>query len=226
MRSSSLPWVLLLAVFCGTLVGWVGLSCTPPVTAAAEHFPIVGKHLELECADCHEESLRGAPTTCSGCHLGDEPPDHYEGECGDCHTEDGWELGVVDHERFLSLEGGHAALLCTDCHDEADITTLDAACISCHAEDEPPDHYGPACEDCHDVFGWEDAVFEHPYFPIPHQGVSECADCHPGGDTTGFSCTDCHAHEKNEMDDEHQGEVDDYVYDSDACLECHPNGQE
>jgi hypothetical protein len=28
------------------------------------------------------------------------------------------------------------------------------------------------------------------------------------------------------MDDEHLGEVNDYVYESAACLDCHPNGEE
>jgi hypothetical protein len=207
------------------IAGWVA-SCTVPTQPEAEHFPIIGLHEDLACGACHVDTLKGAPNTCEGCHEKDRPADHYAGDCGECHSELGWEYAVVDHDQYLSLEGGHSPLLCSDCHDPDDYTTLDAACDSCHAADEPPNHFGPPCETCHDVYDWGDADFTHPYFPIPHRGVDTCTECHPASNYNDFTCTDCHAHSQSEMDDEHQGEVNNYVYDSDACLNCHPNGQE
>jgi hypothetical protein len=38
-----------------------------------------------------------------------------------------------------------------------------------------------------------------------------------------FSCTNCHEHNKTEMDSEHR-EVGGYVYNSVNCLSCHPKG--
>ena len=201
-------------------------SCAVPTSDEAAHFPLIGEHVGVTCERCHTNgSLVGAPEVCSGCHEG--PPDHYEGQCDECHSEAGWEYAVIDHDRYLSLDGGHDGILCTDCHAPDDFTGLDASCVSCHADDEPPNHFPGQCEECHNVFDWDNADFDHPDFPIPHQGVSSCGDCHPNSSNyQTFTCTDCHAHEKNQMDDEHQGEVGGYVYDSDACLDCHPQGRE
>ena len=37
------------------------------------------------------------------------------------------------------------------------------------------------------------------------------------------SCIDCHAHQRGDMADEHD-DVPGYVWQSQACLTCHPNG--
>jgi hypothetical protein len=74
------------------------------------------------------------------------------------------------------------------------------------------------------------STFDHDdlFFPIysgKHDGEwDECSDCHTEPTNYSvFSCITCHEHNQSEMDNEHR-EVSGYVYDSDACYNCHPNG--
>lgn len=128
-------------------------------------------------------------------------------------------------QRF-ALTNAHA-VACTACHTDGTYGDLDEACGSCHEGDRPPDHHGTTdCGGCHVPTRWEDATIDHDrFFPTPHHGVSECVDCHPGGDTTDFTCTDCHEHSASHTNSEHH-EVGNYVYESHACLDCHPSGRE
>ncbi|MFT4626240.1 MAG: hypothetical protein ACI8PZ_004917 [Myxococcota bacterium] len=189
-------------------------------------FPLERAHGGLECAACHiDGDYKSAVPACESCHEEDRPPGHFSGPCAECHDITRWEDGVFDHTGFLPLQGGHAGLECTACHvAEGDYAGLDAACESCHTS--PPNHYPGACSDCHNVFDWEDADFDHdPFFPTPHNGVSACASCHPGGDTSDFTCTGCHEHNRPDTNDDHN-DVGRYVYKDDACLDCHPRGRE
>ena len=188
-------------------------------------FPLVKGHGGLACESCHEDDFQSADPACESCHEDERPPGHFSGPCAECHDITRWEDGVFDHSGFLPLQGGHAGLECTDCHvSDDDYTGLDAACDACHAP--PPDHFPGACSDCHNVFDWEDADFDHDrFFPTPHEGVSACESCHPGGDTSDFTCTGCHAHRAGEMNGEHD-DVRNYRYADDACLDCHPRGRE
>ena len=58
---------------------------------------------------------------------------------------------------------------------------------------------------------------------LPHERILEC---HLRPDNFAFfSCIDCHEHRKSEMDNKHD-EVPGYVWESEACLSCHPDGRE
>ncbi len=201
-------------------------GCPKPVVEEASHFPLQGLHAPLTCSQCHGEQVTTLPSHCSGCHEPDRPADHYVGECSDCHSESGWELAVSDHS-FFPLDFGHSGLLCLDCHDE-ELSPADPTCTACHTR--PSGHFDGACDTCHTIRDWSGAAVDHdPFFPTPHEGVSACEDCHPSadnGDYTTFSCIDCHEHSRSEMDREHFGEVEGYVYQNFACLNCHPNGEE
>ena len=109
-------------------------------------------------------------------------------------------------------------------------------CFGCHADaytaTRSPDHvragFPTSCESCHfaNHTSWSQAVFRHA-FPIGsgrHAGFA-CSDCHVAADFRQFQCTGCHAHERSEMDDEHD-DVGGYVYQSQACFACHPDGRE
>jgi len=134
----------------------------------------------------------------------------------------------TSEEAHFPLERGHAGLECTDCHTADTPSPTPRACAACHEGDRPVDHYPGACEECHSDGGWDLAEIDHdPFFPTPHRGVSECGDCHLAApDFTTFSCIDCHEHRRSRMDNEHLGEVGGYVYESGACLDCHPRGRE
>lgn len=200
-------------------------SCVaPPRVAQVVHIPLVGAHATVTCSGCHSETLYDeVPTSCSGCHEADRPDPHDPGECNDCHTVSGWELDAIDHS-FFPLVGGHADPECVDCHADQPFDAASSVCSTCHAP--PNGHFPGACDDCHDTRDWDDAEFDHdPFFPLPHDDVSACESCHVTGDYAVFSCIDCHEHRRSEMDDEHD-DVGNYQWNSDACLSCHPNGEE
>jgi len=131
-----------------------------------------------------------------------------------------------------------------DCHDqtiEAGFTATNSNCIQCHVQpDMDPSHNqvpGYAwtgadpdfCRTCHP----SGVGNGHPesQFPIetgPHN--EPCLECHIQSTAVGYtgnvSCTStlgCHQHSQGETDGHHEGESG-YVYDTAACLDCHPRG--
>lgn len=131
---------------------------------------------------------------------------HHDGvACESCHPAD-QPLGPLPTD-------------CASCHD-AGFT----ACASCHEPDRPSGHFPGDCGECHNPITWEGATFDHD-FPRGHANANDCADCHPGGDTTTFSCLNgCHTN-RAELAGEHD-EAGNYQYESGACLGCHPKGQD
>ncbi|MEQ1566874.1 MAG: hypothetical protein ABMA64_14625 [Myxococcota bacterium] len=203
----------------GCVVGWDPQPADPT-------FPLVGEHAPLACAACHPDATPPAAISpaCASCHESARPADHYSGDCGICHTPFGWDQVVVDHG-FFPLTNAHA-LGCDQCHAPGTYEGLDPACASCHEPDRPGGHFGVQdCGSCHHPTEWGDAEFDHDsLFRLPHEGVADCESCHlVPDDYSSFSCVDCHEHSKSSTDNEHD-EVGNYVYDSDACLDCHPNG--
>jgi predicted CxxxxCH...CXXCH cytochrome family protein len=72
---------------------------------------------------------------------------------------------------------------------------------------------------------WHDKV----YFPIysgkhMNKWHDDCAICHNvNGNKKEFTCFSCHTHNKDKLDAEHS-DVSAYVYNSEACYSCHPDG--
>jgi hypothetical protein len=65
------------------------------------------------------------------------------------------------------------------------------------------------------------------FFPIysgRHQNRwTRCSDCHSQpSNFTVFSCLGCHGQTETAS---HHGGVSGYLYDSNACLSCHPRGE-
>ena len=229
------------------------LACHPDGSASgafnhsATNFPLTGAHTTISCDDCHESGYTGTPTSCYACH--DESfnqsanPNHsalgIPTACEDCHTTNpGWEPATFPiHNNYYVLEGAHVGIAndCFTCH-EGNYNSTPNTCYGCHADDynqtsDPPHlaaQFPTTCGDCHTQSSWEPSTFDHDgqYFPIysgEHQGEWEqCSDCHNNpGNYSIFTCLTCH--EQGEMDDEHQ-DVTGYVYNSIACLDCHPDG--
>ena len=73
---------------------------------------------------------------------------------------------------------------------------------------------------------WTQGTFNHTGFPITtgkHAG-NPCSACHPNASNYAvFSCTTS-CHPRSEMDDKHKGRAG-YLYDSQVCYSCHPNGR-
>jgi hypothetical protein len=141
---------------------------------------------------------------------------------------------------YYPLNGAHDMIAndCNACHN-GDYVNTPNTCVGCHQADydgtTDPDHvaamFPTDCMLCHDETAWDPSTFDHDgmYFPIysgSHQDEwVTCNECHTtANDYTMFSCIDCHEHDnQTDVDDDHS-EVNGYVYESNACYACHPDG--
>jgi hypothetical protein len=218
-----------------------------------DYYTLTGGHIDVasDCISCHNGDYVNTPNACNDCHSSDYAealnPNHTALNlsivCEDCHTTNPeWTpAGFPVHNEYYQLVGAHAAIAsdCAACH-EGNYENTPNTCYGCHQQaydqtTDPPHasaQFSTDCELCHSQSAWEPSTFDHDgqYFPIysgSHQGEwGSCVECHPNpGNYALFTCIDCHEHNKADMDDEHE-DVQDYVYSSVACFECHPNGEE
>lgn len=217
-------------------------------------FPLQGAHVGLACVDCHDNEnnlvWERQGQECIDCHLQDyqqsTEPDHIASgfglDCIQCHEPMSQDWGGDNFHYFFPLVLGHDNLECTDCHISTSYNQIDAICSTCHTDDyqaaQNPNHvtsgFPTDCALCHSTNpGWGPASFPNHdalYFPIysgNHQGVwQSCTECHlDPSNYTLFSCIDCHEHNNEaDMADEHN-DVGGYRFESNACYNCHPNGQ-
>lgn len=229
---------------CHTTNGWVPSTFDHAKTA----FPLTGAHKSLQCIDCHANGYAGTATDCAACHIQDfdntTDPDHrasgFDTNCEICHSTSAWTPATFDHnDTGFPLTGAHQSLQCLDCHANG-YTGTAKECAACHQQDSDnttdPDHaaanFPLTCQDCHSTAAWKPATFNHDsqYFPIysgKHRGEwDDCSDCHVNAaNYAQFECINCHEHSKSRMDDKHSG-VSGYVYNSQNCYNCHPDGRE
>ena len=194
--------------------------------------------LPTACVDCHEDDYERSVIV-------DHVAADFSLECESCHTDLQWQGAIFDHftaSNGFNLVGAHEGLACASCHQTPDLVAIhqpanDLDCISCHQADYDDEHAGTGiqttCLDCHNQQDWDDVDFDHDrlYFPIfsgNHKNTwNSCQSCHLQPDNFAtFSCLGaCHEHTEPRMNNEHD-EVRDYVYEFNACLRCHPNGDE
>ena len=208
-------------------------------------FPLTGAHTTTSCTDCHTSGYTGTSNVCASCHTNSYNqtvnPNHIaagiSNDCAGCHTTNpGWKPAT--YPAHSNLEGAHVPIAndCAACHN-GNYSTLPKLCNDCHSDDytqaNNPSHtaaqFPVTCAECHTQSAWTPATFNHDgqYFPIysgKHNGEwDNCSDCHTNpADYKVYTCTSS-CHPKPEMDSEHQG-VGGYLYNSPACLECHPQG--
>jgi hypothetical protein len=230
---------------CHTTKSWEDADFDHNVT----DFPLTGAHKATECSACHTNGYTGTSMLCNSCHTDNYKatinPNHssigISTECDDCHTTNlGWEpASFPTHNEYYALNGAHAKISndCILCH-EGNYNTTKNTCYACHTADynatKDPAHlaaqFPKECAECHTETAWEPSTFNHDsqYFPIysgKHRGEwNKCVECHTvPTNYSVFSCTNCHEHNKTDMDKEHQGEKG-YVYNSVNCFACHPKG--
>ena len=218
-----------------------------------QFYPFTGAHIPIQndCAACHNGNYNNTPNTCEGCHQPDyntsSNPNHLSlnlpTDCDMCHTTDpDWDPATFPiHNQFWPFVGAHVAIQndCAACHN-GNYNNTPNTCYGCHASDyngaNNPNHqqagFPTDCTLCHSQNAWTPSTFDHDdmYFPIysgKHEGEwNQCVECHIGGNYNSFSCIDCHEHDDPaDMADKHQG-VNGYQYNSPACYNCHPTGEE
>ncbi|MFQ5866245.1 MAG: hypothetical protein ACE5IW_13565, partial [bacterium] len=145
-----------------------------------------------------------------------------------------------DADFFPIFSGTHqeAWQECAECHVSAGAFQV-VSCTDCHAHERSKtdsEHSGMTgyayatenCLICHPTGIKGDFADHDRFFPIstgPHDRA--CIDCHvEPTNPTVFECILCHSHNQQKMDDKHLGKVKDYVYESTACYDCHPDGKE
>jgi hypothetical protein len=199
-------------------------------------FPLRGSHRSVDCEDCHVPAAQGAlqwvntPVDCESCHvdsyLATTNPDHqaaaFPRTCENCHTSRAWTPASFSH---ATLPVGTQ---CAGCHLDDYLATVN------------PDHqaagFSQQCETCHSTVTWIPASFDGlnhdgAFFPIysgKHKGKwAQCSDCHVVPNTfAAFECIQCHEHDDpTDLADKHSG-VSGYQYNSQACFNCHPRGDE
>jgi hypothetical protein len=229
---------------CHTESAWI-----PSTFDHNEFYELTGGHALIsdDCVACHQGDYQNTPNTCEGCHQQDFDntinPNHtvlnLSTDCQSCHTtEPDWMPATFDiHDDFYSLNGAHAVIAndCAACHNR-DYNNTPNTCFGCHSDDynntTDPDHqalqFSTDCISCHTENEWDPSTFDHDgqYFPIysgEHQGEWDaCTDCHTNpSNYAEFTCITCHTNP--ETGNEHNG-VNGYVYESTACLACHPTG--
>lgn len=203
------------------------------------------------CHDLASGAPRFAPesnTDCIACHRARFEAQHgatpgWPTTCLACHTMSSFTRAAFDHAAGsggFALLGVHTQLACTTCHDAATWTPLytpqsNTDCIACHRTTYEAQHgatpgWPTTCLSCHTTSSFQGATFDHDgrFFPIfsgehaGRWGATGCSTCHSqAADYTVFSCFACHAHNRTDMDAEHRGRSG-YVYDSKACVGCHP----
>ena len=207
------------------------LTCTK-CHDAATWTPLFAPRDQNDCITCHRANYQaqhgaapGWPTTCLSCHT----TSTFKGATF-THTTPGG----------FTLVGAHTQLVCTKCHDATTWTPLftpqsNTDCIACHRATYQAQHgrtpgWPTTCLTCHTTSTFQGATFDHDrrFFPIfsgEHAGkwtATGCQTCHvQPTDYTVFSCFACHKHNRTDMDAEHRGRSG-YVYDSKACVGCHP----
>ena len=217
-------------------------------------FPLAGAHNLLNCIECHKNETNQRwdriGNECIACHQQDfnrtKSPDHkaagFSNACAECHDPVSLQWsGSGNFHGFFPLTLGHDIKDCNRCHQGNNYAAANPDCKSCHMADYSatvnPNHagsgFGTDCAMCHSTQpGWKPAKMENhdqAFFPIysgNHKGEwSKCTDCHLNpGNYSQFSCINCHEHSNQaNMAKEHKN-VNGYVFQSNACLACHPKG--
>ncbi|MFO0833053.1 MAG: cytochrome c3 family protein [Phycisphaerales bacterium] len=210
-------------------------------TAGGWH--LEGKHLRLECQNCHKSAYEtmlgkgefrylGLQQTCVPCHE-DVHKGELGGDCASCHGQERpfKESPLFKHPERFPLVGGHRAPKCGDCHTEKGVFTgLKSDCVACHQKDfdktAKPAHagtgLGTACADCHGVEKWgQDVKFTHPG-PFRLEGAhakERCEACHTAREYTKLvsECASCHKDEYDKTTEPNHATAGMKT----SCADCH-----
>ena len=199
---------------CHNTVDWAQITVDHSKTS----FPLTGKHVGLDCKQCHGDTYFDTPTACYACHQKDDKHvGTYGTNCAQCHNTSDWTQATIDHSKTsYPLTGKHVTVACAACHLNNDYKGIPTACYACHqSADKHLGAYGTNCAQCHDTTDWGHAQIDHSKTAYPLTGkhlTVACNACHinsvfKGTPTTCYAC-----HKAN---DTHAGVL------GQNCAECH-----
>ncbi len=222
---------------CHTIYGWSPANFDHNATA----FPLTGKHITVDCQECHSTGYTGTPTDCYSCHRQDyentNDPNHvargYSTDCTDCHNTNDWDdVENFDHNITpFPLTGAHITTMCIECHEQG-FSNTPLQCIGCHQDEfnntQDPNHvssnFPTECTVCHNTIAWDQATFDHSLTTFPLTGAHiavNCQDCHETGYTgTPAECYSCHQQDFESTQDPNHV-LNGY---STNCTDCHTTG--
>lgn len=164
-------------------------------------YVLEGKHLEVDCKECHRGKTKIEPLEfghCKHCH-----EDYHQGQfndekgvtqdCAKCHTVQDFaesNFTIDDHNQTsFVLDGAHMATPCFGCHlteEKWTFRDIGTKCNDCHDDIHEgildvrfyPDK---ACQNCHQNTEWPDIKFDHTETNFVLEGKhleTRCNDCH------------------------------------------------
>lgn len=194
-----------------------------PQRHVSTRFALLGAHRLAQCRACHtneqKHTYTGAPIECVSCHRANydattAPPHRVSGintNCETCHAVSSptWGRGFDHNTSGFPLKGAHAAVACSQCHQNNVYKGLTHDCYGCHATQyngttappHRPSGFGTDCVQCHSSasVSWG-GKFDHATtgFPLvgPHAAIA-CMQCHKNNVFKGLpsNCYACHAND-------------------------------
>lgn len=191
-----------------------------PQRHVSTRFALLGAHRRAQCQACHtneqKHTYAGAPIECYSCHRNDydatvAPAHRASGistNCESCHSVSAatWGRGFDHASTGFPLKGAHAAVACSQCHQNNVYKGLTQDCYGCHAAkytatSAPPHRssgFGTDCVQCHSAssVSWG-GKFDHASTGFPlvgsHAAVA-CVQCHANNVFKGLpsNCYSCH----------------------------------
>lgn len=188
---------------CHSTATWKKSAFTTTFDHSKTRFPLLGKHIEVGCLDCHKGGDFKAPIAhdaCADCHSdahrGQFAKRADGGRCESCHTVSGWSpstFNVADHAKTgFPLAFPHEKVKCADCHTPAGKATRYkiqlALCMDCHKDEHrgqfAGDPWRNRCEQCH-----SGATFKSTSYTLAKHQKS---DFPLTGGHVAVACNDCH----------------------------------
>ena len=213
---------------CHTTSSWKKVPENERFDHSKTKFPLVGKHAQVDCIQCHANANFKKPVAfarCMDCHQDEHNGQFAErkdkGECATCHTVDGWKpslFGVKEHSlAAYPLVGKHAAVSCDKCHVPAGKETRYkiefAKCTDCHQDvhgrqfAQAP--YNGQCESCHVVKGFQPSTYS---FALHQKSRFPLAGAH-----LAVTCSECHTVAPGR----YEKKVVPYRFEDRTCTGCH-----
>jgi hypothetical protein len=198
---------------CHATDSWKVLQAGMKFKHAQTGFPLQGRHVQVECRQCHATlKFSAAKDRCGSCHM-DVHRNELGAMCERCHSTESWLVPDMPQRHIttrFALLGAHRLAQCRACHTNEQKHTYVGApieCVSCHRTDydatvAPPHRtsgINTNCETCHSVSSptWGRG-FDHATTGFPLQGAHAavaCSQCHQNNVYKGLShdCYGCHA---------------------------------